>query len=202
MLTVVSLILASGASLTSSRAHHMPLGSLNAGCRLEKRWVGAVPELPWGVFLECGSTSVLVTHPLNMLHHVHIQTPGQALEFVRFFSNADSYDLFQLGGIVEIVPPKDPEERRFNELDAVIFATHFETAAARSLPPSGPAGAAREGGCCRGRQFEVRRAMLLPDQSVREIVEIVFEDGFYSVASRDLLVKDAGAIGLLYFWPQ
>jgi hypothetical protein len=200
---LLGLILTAGLSATAGPTERViPLGSLEPGCRMEKRWVGAIPALPWGIFLKCGSTSVLVTHPLNLLEHVKIQSPESALEYVRFFSNADTYDLFQLGGMVEVVPSRGPGEKRFNELDEAIFVKRLQPTVAKALPSLTAPGSTQEEGCCRGRQFEVRRVVLLPDGSVCGIVEIVFEDGFYSIASRETLIKDGGTIGLQYFWSQ
>jgi hypothetical protein len=179
----------------------LPLRSLKPGCALHKRWVGAVPALLWGVFLECGRSSVLVTHPLNLLRQVRIRTSDEALEYVRFFSNADSYDLFQLRSMVEVFPWRGLGDKRFNELDEPAFASHFQRATAKALESTAPPRTTREDGCCRGRQFEIKRVVLLPDQSIRQMVEIVFEDGYYSVASQDILIKDASSIGLQYFWP-
>jgi hypothetical protein len=203
MRLVAAVILATDLSGTGgSQIQPMALGSLRPGCTLEKRWVGAVPALPWGVFLKCGSTSFLVTHPLNLLRHVQIQTADEALEYARFFSNADSYDLFHLGGMVEVLPGRVTGDSRFNELDPTIFAKLLRPAAARRLQSSAHSREVAPQGCCQGSQFEVKRVMLLPDQSVREIVEVVFEDGYYSIASREVLIKDAGSIGLQYFWLQ
>ncbi len=87
-------------------------------------------------------------------------------------------------------------------IDVVIFVKYFRPAVVRALPSPAMPRSAEEEGCCRGPQFEVKRVVLLPDQTVREIVEIVFEDGFYNIVSREVLIKDAGSIGLQYFWSQ
>jgi ABC-type glycerol-3-phosphate transport system substrate-binding protein len=44
------------------------------------------------MFLTCNSVSTLVTDPNNFVGPVRITTPEQALEFVRFFSNPDTYE--------------------------------------------------------------------------------------------------------------
>ena len=204
MLTTASLLVVglSATMAAQQQPQQLRLESLKLDCRLEKRWLGVVPALPWGVFLRCGPTSFLVTHPQNLLLQVKIQTPDQALEFVRFFSNVESYDLFELGGMVEVLPRNGPDPGNFNELDASIFAKHFRPAVARLLKSSRPLGASQEEGCCRGREFEVKRVVLLPDETVREIVEVVSEEGFYSSISREILFKNSNSVGLQYFWPR
>ena len=43
-----------------------------------------------------------MTHPLNLLGKVNIETPAQALEFVRFFSSGQSCEMFDLEGLLDI----------------------------------------------------------------------------------------------------
>jgi hypothetical protein len=79
-------------------------------CALQRRWIGVWQHHAEGVMLRSGEHSFFVTRPDNLLGHVHIETPEQALEYVRFFSSADNYMLYDLNGMVEVVPTTKPSE--------------------------------------------------------------------------------------------
>lgn len=179
----------------------LPLGDLRSDCQIVRRWAGIVPTRRHAAWLECGDHAVLVTGPLSVVRHVDIRTPDSALDYVRFFTSSETYDLFDLGGAVEVMPTVDKRERAFNELDRPLFTRHLQKARVRTLretdtPNRGPYELGR------GRLFEIRRPVLLPDQTVREYVESVSQDGFYNLVSKEVIIKDANDIGLLYFWPQ
>ncbi|MGH2397336.1 MAG: hypothetical protein ACRDFW_10180 [bacterium] len=175
----------------------LPLGLLPPECRLTKRWIGSVFELPWGVWLDCGGSAFLVVHPLNLLGHVTIKTPEQALEFVRFFSNRESHDLFLLDNMVEVLPARHVAEKSgFNELDPEVFAKHFQKAVVRKLPRAQPAQKGQSVVGIPVSEFEVRRVVVLPDHKIYEIVEVVSENGFYQILSRDVVFNDATKLGI------
>jgi len=199
---VATLALMSFAPQSSSTVS-MPLSSLRADCTLEKRWAGLVPKMPWAAWLTCKDTTFLITHPLNLVRHVDIRDETQALEFVRFFSSAESYDLFRLDGMVEIMATDAQTELRgFNELEQSVFPRHFAAPTARLLPKQESPQGIENGSLCRGKEFEVKRVTLWPDQTVRELVEVVCDDGFYNNISQVILLNDAGKIGLIYLWPN
>ena len=72
------------------------LTSLESTCALVKREVGYFHALPFGAWLRCGETEMLMVVPLNLLDHVTIRNQKQALEFVRFFSSFETYLLFRV----------------------------------------------------------------------------------------------------------
>jgi len=105
-IAAIVVVLASAPSSAAGTDEAYHLSSLLPGCSLGKRWVGLFQVKPEAMFLTCDGVSTLVTDPNNFAGHVHITTPAQALEYVRFFSNPDTYQLFDLNGMVELVPGK------------------------------------------------------------------------------------------------
>ena len=71
----------------------MQLSSLES-CKLERRWIGRWQQYSYGVMLRCSDSQFFGTQPANLLGHVKIKTPDQALEYFRFFSSDDNYNLF------------------------------------------------------------------------------------------------------------
>ena len=59
------------------------------------------------MILRCKGVDFVVTEPNNLVGHVDIETPEQALEYARFFTAPESNDLFSLGGLTEIMPGYD-----------------------------------------------------------------------------------------------
>jgi hypothetical protein len=192
----LAIVFAAARPSTPEPATSVRLSSLKPACSLVKRWVGAVPALPEGLWIACGSEAVLVVHPLNLLGHVDIASPEQALEFLRLFSSEETYSLFPCVSAVEVRSSSE-SERDFNELSPEVFAKHFRPASARQIGGTRPS--PEGGGCCGGRQYEVRRTLLFPDGTVRERVEVVFQDGYTSKASEKIVIKRGSIIGLQYF---
>ena len=180
----------------------MQLSSLKPGLVLKKRWMGLVPAFPWGVWLEYESMSYLVIQPVNLLNHVMINTKEKALEYARFFSSIDTYDLFDLDGMVEVLPRRGKEEHELeiNELAEKTFNRYFHLASVEELPMYKPRPAEKDEGCCRGQSYYVKRIMLFPDSSIHDIVEHICDDGYYHIVSDKSLMKveDAWYLGLDY----
>src|ERR1051325_8390421 len=93
-------------------------------CSMNARWVGLWQKRPEGGMLHCGSSDFLVLTPTNLFGHVRVQTPEQALEYVRFFSSAEHYNYFDLGGMVEIIPASKPaaDNDGFNVVSPEVFS--------------------------------------------------------------------------------
>jgi hypothetical protein len=126
---------------------------------------------------------------------VHIETPEQALEYVRFFSSADNYMLYDLNGMVEVVPTTKPSES-FNMIPETTFSRWKLAPAVARVIRDQPCSVDLELVC--GKEFLVTRTVVFPDQKVYKVTESVRERGLYSVVSKTLLIKDADKIGILY----
>jgi hypothetical protein len=173
------------------------LSSLLPGCTLDKRWIGLVQIKPEAMFLTCNGVSMLVTDPNNFVGHVRITTPEQALEFVRFFSNPDTYELFELKGMVELVPGKVTEDSPFNVVDERIFAKSLRRAAVEADKPE-PCRPTLELLC--GVGFDVTRDVVMPDRKIYRVIERVYESGVYTSTWRKLLHRDAEKLGVYYLF--
>lgn len=180
----------------------LPLSSLQPSCRIWKRWVGSAMLLPWGAWLECGETGVLLTHPWNLLGNVDIRTPEQALEYVRFFSSKDSYQLFQLEGLVEIRRETSEKDWGQDIIARTGLKDRFHPPQVREITETTTCvdRLGKEKPCER-KVFFIKRIVLLYDQNIYEIEEAVRQDGFYSVPSRHLLIKDVERFGFLHQGP-
>lgn len=165
----------------------LPLSSLVPACEMHKRWIGDMQMLPSGAWLICGGKEVLLTHPLNLLGLVEIRTPGQALEFVRFFTSAQSYSLFPYVGMVEILPG---EEGAY-VLEEQTFTKHFRYPDVRAHPSDSEP-----------KRFYITRTVLRPDSKVVEITEGVEPSGFYTLISQKVLIEDSSTLGLFYIGNQ
>lgn len=176
------------------------LSSLKPGFRLVKRQAGIWRGFMWGLWLENDSCSFLVVHPLNLVNQVIIDNKEKALEYVRFFSNIDSHELFRLGGMVEVVPNAKAarDELETNELTPATFKEYFREPSVRELPKYIPETPEDAIGLCRGRNYDGTRVVLFPDDSVCEVHEHVCEDGYYSLQTKTVMmtVKWAWRLGL------
>jgi hypothetical protein len=185
-ISVAMLLLSLTMSAEERETRTISLSSLRAGCAIETRWFGLWPRLPEGAMLRCGTSEFLLLSPSNLLGHVSISSPEAALEFVRLFTSPDTYRLFELGGMVELVPGEVREDSGFNVVDPKIFAKRLKAATIRQIK-SNPA------------EFEVKRTVVLLDQKVYETTEVVTEQGLYTLLSKRKLIDNAQKIGVLHF---
>src|SRR5262245_28778580 len=114
------LILGGTAFAAPRHSKQLRLTSLLSPCFLQTRWIDIVPPGET-VMLTCGEAEFLVLSPSNLFGHVAINTPSNALEFVRLFTAPDSYQYFDLGGMVELVPGKVTDKSPFNVVDQKVF---------------------------------------------------------------------------------
>ncbi len=158
--------------------------------------------LPWGAWLECGGRPVLLAHPWNLLGKVDIRTSEQALEYVRFFSSGETYQLFQLDGLIEIRPETSEDDWGQDLVQLLKLGTSFHPPKIRETTETVSCfdERGRESRCER-KVFFVNRIVLLFDQNVYEIEEAVRQDGFYSVPSKRLLIKDVERFGIIHQGP-
>jgi hypothetical protein len=170
-----------------------PLSSLDAGCRLRDQYVGLPGVLREALVMRCGNAEFVVREPDNMIGHVHIRTPAQALEFVRFFSSPDSYGYFSLGGMVEVVPSTD--EGEFNGVPPAVFARYFKPASVTEHDSS----CRFDGALDCGRCFEIERPVVLLDKRVLEFGQWVCESGLTLDLERKVVIENAETIGILHF---
>lgn len=173
----------------------LPLTSI-VDCSLRTKWIGIWPLMPQGVMLTCQQSEFLVLQPNNLVGHVRIDTPHDALEYVRFFTSPDTYEFFDLEGMVEVIEG-DPAaaDATFNVVSPGLFRKHFTRAAVRKVGDH-PCKQGVTLAC--GNEYEIKRVVVLADQRVYEVVETVFESGFYALNSKRILLKDAAKVGILH----
>lgn len=197
VIAAVVAVLASAPLCAAGTEGSYHLSSLLPGCSLGKRWIGLVQVRPEAMFLTCGGVSMLVTNPNNFVGHVRIATPAQALEYVRFFSNPDTYQLFDLDGMVELVPGKVTDESQFNVVDERIFAKSLRAPAVEVDKPE-PCRPSLELLC--GAGFRVTRDVVTADRKISRVIEHVYESGVHTVSWRKLLYRDAEKLGIYYLY--
>jgi hypothetical protein len=172
--------------LATARAERLELRTLSKECRLERSWFGVVQSAPHAVWLVCGGQRFFVTGPNSLVSHVRLSTPGDALEFVRFFTSADRG--VRPGGMIEIVPGGD-DDPRLGTVPKKQFDEHFSAASVEDLGRSK---------ISKLRSFAARRPVFLPSGEAAEVLEIVREDGYYEIESQTTILKDASPLGLIY----
>lgn len=164
--------------LSSTR---LKLGSVDSLCALTRApverpdprsetWLAPGHNAAW---LNCGCGDFLVINPLNLVRRVKITSAERALEYVRFFTSPETYSLFELNGMVEIFPGKLSTKSSFNIVATDRFFRCCHEATAESAAP-----------VLGMKVFYLKRAVVLIDQLVYEIVEEVREDGYYEELSR------------------
>lgn len=146
---------------------------------------------PHAIWLRCNRVRYFVTEPNNLIGHVGIRTPEQALEFVRFFSGARSEPYLRPDdGLVEIVAAgKSSDDSSPYQLERSVFEKHFSPARAERLSRSASESVT---------MFRITRTMLARSGDVREVEEIVGENGFYELVKSETIVEDGTTVGLLY----
>ena len=165
-------------------------------CALRTRWIGFWPRMPEGVMLTCNCAETLVLQPNNLLGHVRITTGDEALAYVRFFTSPDTYRFFQMQGMVELVEgDPDDADAPFNVVEPKVFRRRLRRAQVRQTDVR-ECRAGVELAC--GKEFEIKRTVVLLDQRVYEVTEYVYESGFYVFLSKRLLLKDASKIGVIH----
>jgi hypothetical protein len=184
------------------RAERMTLylSSLRAGCLLEKRWIGFVMSHPWGAWIQCGGEPVLLESPRGLLGKVAITSKDRALEFLRFFSSSDSYDMFSQDGMCEVSADSNSEAweatirehlgRRFERpsITENVAQSLCHEADGSALP-------------CSMRQYHVSRVVVMYDQSVYRVQETVWQDGCYVLEARHRLLRDVRRFGVFHLGP-
>lgn len=163
----------------------LKLSVLQSGCRVIRSKFGLEMLNTPSAWLECGGCKVLVNHPNNFVQKVLIKNESQALEYVRFFSSPETYDLFELGGDVELVPSKNAMSGKINEVEEADFEKYFKRPVVREF------------GLGEKAEFSVTRYVVALDQKTYEVVETVREDGYYSKLTRRFVI-DAETVGVVH----
>lgn len=175
----------------------MPLESLRSQCHLQRAWVGAT-NLPHGAWLFCESGSpVLVLHPMNLLGKVQILDEESALSYLQFFSSPDTYQLFQLEGMLDLSLLNGSGVSRLrrtlrdqgeNDQPRVTSTTanSFCVTSSATLAP------------CTRSTFIVSRLALFYDGNVYRLTEELHEDGSYELTSKVLVLRDVGQFGVTH----
>jgi hypothetical protein len=178
----------------------LKLKVLEAPCELKKRWVGSAFSLPYGAWLDCDGLPILIREPLNLLGHVNVRSPEAALEFVRFFTAPETYELFDLNGMVEL--RRDDAHWGGDIVEALglqeVFFEPIVTEAARKGICIDERGRHSE---CKEKIFAIRRIVVTYDQNVYRVTEEVDQDGFYSLLSQEQLLEDVSKFGILHLGP-
>jgi hypothetical protein len=168
------------------------LSFLDPRCSLRAQYVGfgSTREI---LIMRCGNAEFVVRDPNNFVGHVRITTTQEALEYLRFFSSPETYGLFELGGMVEIVPSKNPEG--FNEIDPATFNRYFKESSVKVYDTK-----------CRWsgdlecpRCFTVERPVVFLDERVLELTQEVCENGYTHTVGNVLVLQNAESIGILHF---
>ena len=185
----ISLFFTTNLVLDSEPTAFVHLSSLHPNCRLKIRPFDVWQVLPKALWLVCNSDDFLVIHPNNLIGHVEIATKDQALEYVRFFTSADSYRLFYLDGMVELMPGHREHGRDFNLVDEKVYFKYFKHNAEIKEGSSSGNGL---------KEFYIQRTVIYLDQRVVRISEVVRQDGFYDVISEAILYENAGKLGIYH----
>jgi len=186
---------------TKQQPQALTLPPLRKECKVERQWVGAVFQLPWAAWLTCDpGEAMLITDPLNLLGKVHIDSSGDALAFVRFFSSPDNYEMFHLDGMVEVMTGDDFWGLNLVQETGIENRFHAPTVSGRSV----------EGVCydkngtfreCAQTEYTIHRFVVLYDNNLYEVQETVTEDGFYTLCAKELVVKDLSRLGIMHTPP-
>jgi hypothetical protein len=158
------------------------LTSLRGDCKLELRSGRKPRPMLW---LACKSCSFVLLGRASLEGHVRIQTPEQALEFVRLFSTPNTWYLSRLERMVEVTAGKRPDRFRF-----VVSERQFSECC---IPPAATLAASSSSGV---KWFEVRRTVVEEDYQVFAITEVVDSDGNYTITDKSPLSipgKELGA---------
>lgn len=204
---LLALLLApqpAGAGSPGGKVESKPvtLKSLRPECKLERKWIGAAFDLPWGLWLTCGNGEpMLITQPRNLLGKVRIDSPDAALSFVRFFSSPYNHEMFRLNGLLEITSAAEYWGQ--DVVEATSLGSRFHPPEVTSTTRPGFCfGARGDVASCEMQEFTVRRLAAFYDNNVYEVVETVSEDGFYTLVSKDLILEDLSRFGLLHIPPH
>ncbi len=170
------------------------LSSHEHDCDLRRSSTGFLSTMEEIMILRCKGVDFVATEPNNLVGHVDIETPEQALEYVRFFTAPESNELFSLGGLTEIMPGDD--EGGFNVVRPEVFAKYFK-------PPS--VEERYEHAFCKmdlpllcGESFTVTRPVLDSEGRAIELGEVVFHSGFRYVLTKEVVLEHAEVIDLRY----
>lgn len=184
-----------GAEHRAYTSKHLELHSLQK-CSLRKAWIGLWPRFPEGVVLECANIEFVVLQQNNLLGHVHIVTPEDALEYARLFTSPETFKFFDMNGMVELVEGNSRSpDAAFNVIAPSVFRKHFRRARVIEVNDR-PCKEDLAFAC--GKEFRITRVVVLADQHIYEVTESVYESGFYSLISKHLLFKDASRVGVLH----
>lgn len=195
LLSAVGFIESSASPSSYGEPTELPLSSLRASCSIWKRYFGLVPTMTWAPWLQCGDVAVVIRHPRNLIGLVSIESPEQALELVRFFSSRQSYDLFDLGGAVEIAPESEyGGDNLAKSLGLEISAPTVQAREVQGICLREPAVAT----ICPSIEYAIRRTVLKYDQNVYRVFETVSKIGLYSVLQEELVLEDVTRFGILH----
>jgi len=149
------------------------LTSLRGDCRLELR----SGRKPWPMlWLACKRCSFVLLGRASLEGHVAIQTPEQALEFVRLFSTPNTWYLSRLERMVEVTAGKEADRARF-----VVSEERFSECC---VPPTATLTGASTDDV---KWFEVRRTVVEEDYRAFAITEAVDSDGNYTITDKKRL---------------
>ncbi len=160
------------------------LSCLQPACHLERRWMGIVPTFPWGAWLVCGDSSMLVVHPWNLIDNVSVTNLEQALEYVRLFTSYHTFGMFHLNGALEVRSGDAEWLEVLAKSSSVARLFHDPEVAQSGLPGT--------------REFRIRRIIVNYDQELMEVTELVRENGFYSIESQELILQDIRELGFIH----
>jgi len=158
---------------------------LKPGCDLARGYIGEGINAYSAVWLKCGTSSIVVSHPVNLLDKVAITTAEEALAYVRFFSEQPTY--FYRGQELQEVSPGVPTP--LTQCEKVVPVAFFEKKLKRPTAVRRAQGewTIAQGLCPKCAAFEVTRTVLLPDDVLYAVHQVVLENGYAEVVGKERL---------------
>lgn len=190
MLSLILALCTIGGDVT--RAVPIPLSTLTSECRIARSPVNRFGASQTAAVIDCGCYPHVITSPVSLEGLVDIRTGDNALEFVRVFSSIHTFDLFEMGGVVEIA---GFGESNYTEDGRFLIDDEFKPTFGRQFRPPTVIEETQFG----EKRFRIQRVVAGTDGKVYELDEYVSQAGVYRVLKRRLLLSAAAKIGILHF---
>jgi hypothetical protein len=184
---MVLLVLAIGCRTAAGDTSDLPpLRLIEPACTFDPRTIGLSER---ALFLKCGSVSVRLYHPKNLIGLVHLGSEEAALQYVRFFTSTETFHFFGLHGFVEVLPSrtKAVPGRLFYVVPDSVFNKHLSDVEVSSREDS-----------LDGMVFTISRPVVALDNRIYRITERVTRGGNYDMIARSLVANDASLLGIAH----
>jgi len=142
--------------------------------------------------IDCGCGPHVITAPASLENLVNLQTKADALEYVMFFSSYRTFDLFDLGGLVEV---GGFGVSSLTHDDRFLVAEEFRKSFGAIYHDPRVADESTNG----QKRFRIDRIAISTDGRVYEIEEYVSGNGVYRILNKRVLLQNSMAIGIPHF---